>query len=50
MAAEAAAVERSDIGQYRGVRLELVTVDATGAAHFPHKLQQYQQAFASMMG
>ncbi|MFA9285633.1 M17 family peptidase N-terminal domain-containing protein [Comamonas sp. SY3] len=22
----------------------------TGAAHFPHKLQQYQQAFASMMG
>ena len=31
MAAAAAAVERSDIGQYRGVRLELVTVDATGA-------------------
>ena len=27
----AAAVERGEIGQYRGVKIELVTVDATGA-------------------
>lgn len=31
MAAAAAAVERGEIGQYRGVKIELVTVDATGA-------------------